>query len=82
MKFVWSKFLGGFNIFSGAIFGKILHQVIIWVICGAVAYGIWYKTFKERTEQHNQTAQTITNVQPEEKDGFNLIKIKLFGFGN
>jgi len=76
------KLFRGFNIFSGAVFGKLLQQVIVWIICGAVAYGIYWKVFKQRTEEHNQTAQQITNVQQEDKDGFNLIKIKLFGFGN
>ena len=81
MKFLWSKFLGGFNVFSGAIFGKILHQVIIWAICASIAVGIWYKVFKQRTEVQHQTAESITNVETK-SDGFNLIKIKILGFGN
>ena len=76
------KLLRGFNIFNGAALGKIIYQAIIILIVLALVAGIWYKMFGQRTENTTQHADQITNVEPPEKDGFNLIKIKILGWGN
>lgn len=76
------KLLSGFNIFNGATLGKLLWNVIVTIIVIALVAGIWYKMFGQRTENTTQTADQITNVEPADKDGFNLIKIKILGFGN
>jgi len=76
------KLFRGFNIFDGATLGKLLWNVIVTIIVIALVVGIWYKMFGQRTENTTQNAGQITNVEPAEKDGFNLIKIKILGFGN
>jgi len=79
MKFSFVKFLSGFNIFNSVTLAKIIWNIIITLIVIALVVGIWYKIFYQRTQEQN--AAQITNVT-ESRDGFNLIKIKIFGFGN
>ena len=79
MKFTAGKFFAGFNIFNGATFGKLLWNIVVTLLVIGLVVGVWYKMFYQRTEV--QQAEQITNVETK-ADGFNLIKIKIFGFGN
>ena len=59
------KFLGGFNIFSGARLGKLLFYFILI----AVALGIYHKTFLSRTIQQDIKANTVV-IQAQDKNAF------------
>jgi hypothetical protein len=74
----WAKFFGGFNIFSGAVLGKIVYFLIIISVC----LGIFWKVFIAPSHNQNQQAESITNITEQQDEGFSLIKIKILGWGN
>ena len=80
-KFDVGKLLRGFNIFNGAIFGKVIWNVSITLIVLAIIAGVWYKLFGQRTEATHQTAEQITNIE-KGSDGFRVLGIELFGWRN
>jgi len=75
--FSFSKFFSGFNIFSGATLGKILFQMIIWVICGGIVWGIFYKAFIKDTNTSHIDAPQATAIYKVEQP-----KVSNFGCNN
>lgn len=71
MSFSIKKFAGGFNIFNGATFGKILYYVIIVAIC----LGIFWAAFIKPTQ--TQQAESITNITQE--DDTYWFKLQVWG---
>ena len=72
------KLIRGFNLFNGATFGKLLQQVIVIILVLAIAVGVWYKMFGQRTQV--QQAEQITNI--EQDKGFRILGFELFGWRN
>ena len=83
MGFDIKKFIKGFNIFNGEIIGKVIWMVVMLTIVAGIGYGVYKLIARPQTvdQSTTQEAETITNVE-ENKDDFNLIKIKILGWGN
>lgn len=75
-KFDILKLLGGFNLLSGPVVGKLIHQVIVILVVLGILAGIWYKMFYQRTQL--QKAEEITNITEVAEDrGFRLFEVKV-----
>ena len=59
-----TKFVGGFNIFSGQVQGKLIYYGILLLIAGAVAFGIYTKMTQAtyRTDYKNQIKAETVNI--------------------
>lgn len=71
------KLLSGFNIFSGEKLGKLIYYLLIIATC----LFVFYKLFIAPTHKTIQKAENITNITQQQKEGFSVLKLKIFGFG-
>jgi len=78
-KFDIAKLMRGFNIFSGANTGKLIYTLIII----AIALGIFYKVFIQRTIGQTQASDfkgaSISNIDMRQTKGDNGWSVGGFG---